>query len=97
MTDDERFPIIEDPLAWQARIDYAHDHAQGPINVRGSARFWYTVAQRGLPVVWRNGAPDFSEIVFDLGDGLGLQLTTNEETNFIRYRFVDLKAYEERL
>jgi hypothetical protein len=81
---DEWAPIIDDPLAWQAAIDAT---GLGP-NMRGSARFWTTVAWLDFPVISRDGAPDFSRIVLALNDDIGLELSTDETTPFIRYRFV---------
>jgi hypothetical protein len=81
---------IDDPLAWQKRIDMQR---VGP-NTRGATRFWTTVADYGFPVVSRNGVPDFNRIVFALTEALGLELTTDETTPFIRYRFVALADEE---
>lgn len=83
-------PIIDDPLAWQDRMDAI----PAPINTYGSARFWKTVSARGLLVVCRDGAPDFSEIVFSLGGGIGLELSTTNESQFIKYRFVEVADEE---
>ena len=87
MAETDWAPIIDDPLAWQSRID-----ASGlQPNMRGSARFWRTIQERyGLTVWYRDGAPDFGEIVFKLADGLGLELSTEEGSTHMRYRFVEL-------
>ncbi len=88
----ESIPLIDDPLEWQEMMD----NAPASINMRDSARFWKTVKARGISVVNRDGAPEFSRITFDLGDGIGLQLFTRinepgwEEWPFIDFRFVKL-------
>jgi hypothetical protein len=87
-TPDEWAPIIDDPLSWQRGIDVMR---VGP-NMRGSARFWATVEARGLSVVYQDGVPDFTRIVLDLGDGIGLELSTEDDTPYIRYRFVPLES-----
>jgi hypothetical protein len=80
-------PPIPDPLAWQARIDASGLHP----NMRGSARFWKTVAVLHIVGVWaRDGVPDFTEIVFELPYGIGLRLWTEPDSPFIRYGFCDL-------
>lgn len=90
MTDEQRAPIIADPLAWQAEIDAT---GLSP-NTRGCIRFWRTVAARGLPVWSRNGTPDCSEIAFDLGGGIGLLLSTTADSPFIQYEFCQLTTAE---
>jgi hypothetical protein len=79
-------PIIADPLAWQERIDAS---GLSP-NMRGSARFWRTVEARGVKVWYKDGVPEFTEIAFDLGDGIGLLLSTSEGSPYIRYAFCEL-------
>ena len=79
--------IITDPLAWQKEID----RSGLSVNMRGSARFWKTVEAHGIPVVYRNGAPEFSEIVFSLGDNIGLELSVTDDWPFIRYAFVEIE------
>ena len=81
------YEVIDDPLAWQAKIDATGLHP----NTRGSARFWTTAAAYGLDVVTRNGIPDCSQIVIGLAPGLGLELSTDETSPFIRYRFVAIQ------
>jgi len=78
--------VIDDPLEWQRQIDASGLHP----NMRGSARFWLTVAELGGPqVLWRDGLPEFREIVFRVNDTLGISLKI--EGDFIRYRFVEVK------
>jgi hypothetical protein len=89
---------IEDPLAWQALTN-----KRGPVNTFGSQRFWLTAQERGLAAYYRDGAPGFSSIVFDIGDGIGVKLSIPaieeniEEGTMLHmeYRFVDLADYEE--
>jgi hypothetical protein len=82
MTDEilsERTPIISDPLAWQRAIE----DADASINLRGSERFWATVeALSGMDVVYRNGAPEFTEIVFRLKGNIGLRLYAQAVNRF---------------
>ncbi len=87
----EERPLIDDPLAWQARLDAT----PGTINTWGAGRFWKTAQARGLPVVYRNGSPDLSEIIFDLGEGVGLRLTVEEGTLQMAYRFVRLEDFKD--
>ena len=80
---------ISDPLKWQKSCD-AQDL---PLNMRGSLRFWSTVAGHSLAVIYRNGAPEFSEIVFWLYDNVGLRLWTEPTDNaeaapYIKFAFV---------
>ena len=94
----DEIPLIEDLLAWQEMID----NGRGGINMRGSARFWKTVKAHGIHMQSRDGAPEFSEIVFDLGNGIGMMLYTEviHENTFdpgwekwcptINFRFVKL-------
>jgi hypothetical protein len=75
----EDSPIISDPLAWQRAIE----DAPASINLRGSERFWATVeALSGMEVVYRNGAPEFSEIVFRLKGNIGLRLFAKAVNRF---------------
>lgn len=83
---DKRDPIklIDNPLEWQEMID----NQPASINMRGSARFWATVMEKLDRLIYRNGAPEFSMITIDLGDNLGLQLSTDEGRPWIDYKFV---------
>lgn len=67
-TDD--LPVIDDPLAWQDMID----NAPAPINMRGAARFWKTVEHLLGKGAVTDGAPEFSTVVIQLSDTVGLQL-----------------------
>lgn len=87
-------PIIEDPLEWQKRID----NAPASINMRGSSRFWRTVAELSGMNIWRNGAPELSQMIIELKEGLGLLLSVDaweqeegeEPGGWIDYRFIEL-------
>lgn len=87
---------IDDPLAWQKMIDL---HGIG-FNMRGSARLWTTVGELTGLRIWRDGAPEFGEMVIELKEGVGLLLTAEswgvepDEPDFIgawlHPRFVEL-------
>ena len=66
--------IITDMLAWQKEID---ESGWGGPNMRGSARFWNTVMHHLGKATWKNGAPEFSEVVIALSDDVGLKLYTD--------------------
>lgn len=89
--------IIEDPLAWQKRID----DSGLVLNTRGCSRFWETVKSllndRWVGV---DGSPDVTEVIIELEHGLGLRLFTETldvatdyggVTPLIRYEFVSLE------
>jgi len=82
----DEYPPIDDPLDWQRR----REASSAPLNMRGSARFWRTVERYGLRVWYRDGAPEFTTIVFELAPGLGLELSTKEDDAWIRFAFVEL-------
>jgi hypothetical protein len=80
-----REPIIEDLLAWQAKVDASGLRP----NMQGSDRFWHAVSERlGDRRILRDGAPECSEIVIELEPGVGLRLYLEDEVPFIRYEFV---------
>lgn len=90
------YRIIENPLEWQAKID----RVNLGLNMRGSARFWLTIAELTGLNIWRNGAPEFTAMVIELKEGLGILLSAKSwgyepgEPDFtgadIEFRFVEL-------
>ena len=83
-------PVIDDPLAWQARID-ASDLS---LNMRGAARFWNTVEQRLGRHIGVDGCPDTTCAVIDLGGGVGVELSVQEDWPFLVHRFVKMESEE---
>lgn len=80
--------IIDNPLEWQEMMN----NAPASINMRGSARFWYTVSELldGRHIN-RDGAPEFSEIVIWLKGNIGLRLFTGEDNPWIDFEFVEVE------
>ena len=93
--------IITDMLAWQQEMD---ESGFGGPNQKGSARFWKTVERHLGTVTYRNGAPEFSEIVIELTDDVGLMLYVDPLDGGlemgvrprIEYRFVEIVEREEK-
>lgn len=83
------YPIIDNPLEWQAMID----KAPASINMRGSARFWTTVSSLlDGRHIQRDGTPEFSEIVIWLKGNVGLRLFTARDNPWIDFEFVEVET-----
>ena len=86
--------VIVNPLTWQAEMD----KAECGINLKGSSRFWLTVATLWPTIgagIYRDGAPEFGRIVIPLQfrGNIGLELTTDIELAHMDYRFVDYTKF----